>query len=105
MKELYVFCEGQTEQGFCKRLLQPYFFPDHAGKVHPIRIAHSRKKGRISRGCVNKYQPVQQIPDYEGDKTTVGPDVTEYIGMEKLMISCEHVREWVTTIAIRLQQM
>ncbi|HQZ69544.1 MAG TPA: DUF4276 family protein [Planctomycetaceae bacterium] len=229
MKELYVFCEGQTEQGFCNRVLQPHFFPQHDGMVHPIRIAHSRSKGRVSRGGVNKYQIIkddilrslsehqrphvlftsfidlyalphdfpgfeqntrnpdyprpfvealeaalqadipdtrfvaylqlhefetllfadpsalrisydnieaavtqlskmakeagdiekindtkdiapskriiQQIPHYEGDKTTVGPDVAEFIGMEKLKIACEHFRDWVTTIARRLQQL
>lgn len=41
MKELYIFCEGPTEQGFCTRVLQPYFFPQHDGIVHPIRIAPS----------------------------------------------------------------
>lgn len=59
MKELYIFCEGQTEQGFCKRVLQPYFFPDHDGLIHPVLIAHSRRKGRISRGGVNKYQIIK----------------------------------------------
>ena len=44
MKELYIFCEGQTEQGFCSRVLQPYFFPNHDGLIHTIRIAHSRRK-------------------------------------------------------------
>lgn len=56
MKELYVFCEGQTEQAFCARVLQPHFFPNHDGLVHPIRIAYKRKKGVVYRGGINKYQ-------------------------------------------------
>lgn len=59
MKELYVFCEGPTEQGFCSRVLQPYFFPDGYGVIHPVRIAHKRKKGFVHRGGVNKYQIIK----------------------------------------------
>lgn len=55
MKELYVFCEGPTEQNFCKQVLQATFFPQHDGEVRPIRIAHSRRHGVVHRGGVNKY--------------------------------------------------
>lgn len=229
MKELYIFCEGQTEQGFCSRVLQPYFFPRHDGLIHTIRIAHSRRKGRISRGGVNKYQIIKDdmlrsfsehqrpqvmftsfidlyalphdfpgyaqntrnpdnprpfvealeaafqndipdtrfiaylqlhefetfffadpdalriaydqidsavkelqdvaekagdietindsretapskriikaIPAYEFDKTTVGPDLAEYIGMQKLISACPHFADWVERIANRLSKL
>lgn len=39
MKELYVFCEGSTEQGFCQQVLQSSLFPNHDGLVHPVKIA------------------------------------------------------------------
>ena len=55
MKELYVFCEGQTEQGFCKQVLGPHLFPENDGLVHTIRIAHSRHHGVIHRGGIGKY--------------------------------------------------
>jgi len=55
MAELYVFCEGPTEQNFCKQVLQPTVFPGHDGGVRPIRIAHSRRHGVVHRGGVNKY--------------------------------------------------
>lgn len=55
MKELYVFCEGPTEQGFCQRVLQPELFPQHDGLVHPVKIAHSRRRGVIHRGGVSTY--------------------------------------------------
>lgn len=54
-KALYVFCEGRTEQNFCRQVLQPTFFPNHDGEVRPILIAHSRRHGVIHRGGVNKY--------------------------------------------------
>lgn len=55
MKELYVFCEGPTEQNFCKQVLQAHLFPRHDGEVRPIRIAHSRRHGVIHRGGVSRY--------------------------------------------------
>jgi hypothetical protein len=55
MKELYVFCEGPTEQNFCKQVLQAHLFPRHDGEVRPIRIAHSRRHGVVHRGGVSRY--------------------------------------------------
>jgi len=55
VKELYVFCEGQTEQGFCNQVLKPHLFPDHGGKVHTILIANNRHHGVIHRGGISKY--------------------------------------------------
>lgn len=55
MRELYVFCEGQTEQGFCNQLLRPHFFPEGSGRVHTILIAHSRHHRRIQRGGIGTY--------------------------------------------------
>ena len=55
MKELYVFCEGPTEQNFCRQVLQNHLFPQYDGKIHSILIAHSRRHGIIHRGGVRKY--------------------------------------------------
>lgn len=55
MKELYIFCEGATEQNFCKQVLQGALFPRHDGAIRPIRIAHSRRRKVVQRGGVNKY--------------------------------------------------
>ncbi len=60
MKELYVFCEGQTEHGFCKQVLGPHLFPAHDGRVHTIRIAHSRHHGVIHRGGIGKYATLRR---------------------------------------------
>ena len=59
MKEVYVFCEGPTEQNFCKQVLQSYLFPLHDGEIRPIRIAHSRRHGVIHRGGVNRYDVIK----------------------------------------------
>jgi len=52
VRELYVFCEGATEQGFCKQLLEPHLFPQYDGLIHPVKITHSKHHGRVSRGGV-----------------------------------------------------
>ena len=31
MKHLNVFCEGQTERGFCDQVLRPHLFPNDNG--------------------------------------------------------------------------
>jgi hypothetical protein len=45
---------------------------------------------------------IERIPRYEHEKTTVGPDVTEYVGMKKLMAACSHFRDWINFVADRL---
>jgi Domain of unknown function (DUF4276) len=52
VRELYVFCEGSTEQGFCKQLLAPHLFLGGDGRIHSIRIAHSKHHGQVHRGGV-----------------------------------------------------
>ena len=42
MKELYVFCEGPTEQGFCKQVLEPTPLAD--------RLFHSHDLDRATLG-------------------------------------------------------
>jgi hypothetical protein len=55
MRELYVFCEGPTEQGFCNQVLAPHLFPHSDGSVHTIRVAHSKSHGLTHRGGVGRY--------------------------------------------------
>jgi hypothetical protein len=38
MKQLNVFCEGQTEQGFCIQILQHHLFPQGDGVVHTLAV-------------------------------------------------------------------
>jgi hypothetical protein len=59
VKELYVFCEGRTEQNFCSQVLQPHLFPQHDGIIHTIQIANSRQHGVIHRGGVRRYSALR----------------------------------------------
>jgi hypothetical protein len=60
VKTLYIFCEGQTEQGFCKRVLNPHLYSIGYVLVHTIRVAFSRKKGVTHRGGVVRYEPLRR---------------------------------------------
>jgi hypothetical protein len=56
--ELYVFCEGPTEQGFCKQVLSPHLCHFECC-IHTIKIAHSRRHGIVSRGGVRNYETLR----------------------------------------------
>ena len=61
MKELYVFCEGATEQEFCRQLLGPHLFPEHDGVIRPVAIEHSKHHGRVARGGVpGRYETMRR---------------------------------------------
>ncbi|MHB1558720.1 MAG: DUF4276 family protein [Isosphaeraceae bacterium] len=71
MKGLVIFCEGPTEQGFCRKVLYPHLFPNHDGRLHPILIAHSRHHGRVSRGGVAaRYEAMRRgiVDELKGHK-------------------------------------
>lgn len=55
MNRLYVFCEGQTEQGFVNQVLGPHLYPAWDIHTQTILIAHSRSRGVIHRGGMGKY--------------------------------------------------
>lgn len=42
MIRLIIFCEGQTEQGFCTQVLEPHLFPGGQGRLHTLATG---KKG------------------------------------------------------------
>ncbi len=56
MRELYIVCEGNTEQRFCRTVLTPYLFPLHDGVVHAMRVAFSKNGGVVHRGGLRSYQ-------------------------------------------------
>ncbi len=58
MKELYVFCEGPTEQGFCNQVLEAHLLQFDCC-IHTIKIAHSRHHGIIDRGGIGKYETLR----------------------------------------------
>jgi Domain of unknown function (DUF4276) len=55
VKELYVFCEGTTEQGFCNQILAPHIFPNHDGIVHTLKTVNNKHHDAEYRGGLLKY--------------------------------------------------
>lgn len=43
-KRLIVFCEGQSEQGFCSKVLTPHLFPGGDGQVHTLPVGEKRHR-------------------------------------------------------------
>lgn len=60
MRELYIFCEGPTEQAFCSRVLSPHLFPNCEGWIHTIRVAHSKNRRVVHRGGIGKYASLKR---------------------------------------------
>jgi Domain of unknown function (DUF4276) len=61
VRQLCVFCEGSTEQGFCNQVLRPHLFPQHDGRIATILIAHSKHHGKVNRGGVPpKYESMRR---------------------------------------------
>lgn len=61
MKQLFVFCEGQTEQRFCKETLRNHLFPNHDGMIHSLAVGaknHHHVHG-ISR--TSKYETLRKF--------------------------------------------
>ena len=57
MKLLNVFCEGQTEQGFCRQVLQPHLFPNGDGLIQTLPVGqkdHHHVYGLGSRGSYDR---------------------------------------------------
>lgn len=41
---------------------------------------------------------IQVFPEYEGRKTSAGPDIAEYIGIEAIREKCPHFSDWLTQL-------
>jgi hypothetical protein len=41
---------------------------------------------------------IDLLPEYEGRKTTAGPDIAEYIGLPRLRAACPHFDQWMATL-------
>lgn len=58
MRNVYVYCEGQTEEAFVVSVLQPYFIQQDI-VVQPIICTTSRKHGKAFKGGVTTYQRIR----------------------------------------------
>jgi len=61
VKQLNVFCEGQTEQGFCAQVLQPHLFPSGGGVVHTLAVGKKDHHHIYGIGRSTKYERVRKF--------------------------------------------
>lgn len=61
MKQLIVFCEGQTEQGFCDQVLRPHLFPAGDGIVHTLAVGEKDHHHLYGLGPRTKYPRVRKF--------------------------------------------
>lgn len=61
MKHLYVFCEGSTEQAFCKRVLEPHFFPSGMGTIQTRAVGQSGDRHVYGLGRGNNYYQLKKF--------------------------------------------
>ncbi len=61
MKQLVVFCEGQTEQGFCAQVLQPHLFPQGNGMIHTLAVGEKNHHHVYGLGRRTKYEKIRKF--------------------------------------------
>ena len=59
MKNVYIYCEGQTEEAFINEILYPYFIKIDIA-VYPIVCTTKRTTSRKYRGGVNDYNKIKR---------------------------------------------
>ena len=84
MPRLYLFAEGWTEQTFASTVLGPHV--DGAGS--PELVDDGRQTAPSKR-------IIEQFPDYEYRKATVGPQAAERIGLATIRCKCRHFAQWL----------
>ena len=76
MKNVYIYCEGQTEESFIREILYPYFL-NTGTVVHPIICATKRTVNQKYKGGVSSYAKIKK---------------------ELTMLCRQHHNEYVTTM-------
>lgn len=74
VRQLNVFCEGQTEQGFCRQVLQPHLFPRGDGIVHSLAVGQRGPRHLYGLGDRNSYRRIRKFIA-NTIKHKQGPDV------------------------------
>jgi len=61
VKQLIVFCEGQTEQAFCQLVLQPHLFSSGDGIIHTLAVGEKDHRHVFGLGPRYKYERVKKF--------------------------------------------
>ena len=76
MKNVYIYCEGQTEESFVREILYPYFINSDI-YVSPIICSTKKTAGSKFKGGVSSYEKIKK---------------------ELTLICRQHPHEFVTTM-------
>lgn len=84
--------------------LSTYFFgPEYEQAIKDICDMCSEFDSVEYINCGRETSPSKRIisfiPEYDGLKTTAGPEIAKEIGMEYLMKKCLHFKEWVEKLS------
>ncbi len=61
MRQLYIFCEGQTEQIFCAQVLQPHLFSHNDVHIHTLAVGEKNHHHVHGIGRRSKYENVRKF--------------------------------------------
>jgi hypothetical protein len=113
------------ENAFSKDIDHPHFIPyiqlhefESLVLVDPLRLktqfdGRDKNIDRLSTECAKSKTPedinegqdtapskriIREVPEYEGRKSSVGPIITEKIGLPILRTKCEHFNNWLTRL-------
>lgn len=64
MRQLNIFCEGQTEQLFCRQVLQPHLFPQGEGVIHTLAVGEKNHHHLYGLGTKRKYQGAKGVRQF-----------------------------------------
>jgi hypothetical protein len=61
VKQLNIFCEGQTEQGFCSQVLQLHLFPHGEGIIHTLAVGEKDHHHLYGLGRRKKFEKIRKF--------------------------------------------
>lgn len=61
MRQLNIFCEGPTEQGFCVQVLQSHLFPHGDGIIHTLAVGEKGHHHLYGIGRRAKYERIRKF--------------------------------------------
>lgn len=84
MKNVYIYCEGQTEEAFVNEVIMPYFL-EHDIYVYPFRCTTSNHHGIKFKGGAVSYGKIKSeltkiCKEHKNEKVTT---IFDYYGMPK----------------------
>jgi hypothetical protein len=79
-----------------------FFYDHHEQQIAALQaIADSHESPEViddGRHSAPSKRIIAQLPDYEGAKSTVGPQVAELIGLHVIRDKCPHFAGWLTRL-------